>query len=304
MRSARWLYLFLAICGVAYAGSKMALDKHISERKSDADIRRLPTPQVASFLAAGFKPALADIFWIEGINYFGEQLPKKKRNYQYLSSYCDLIFSLDPIFTTFYEWAGTVFIYNGLPIDRPTIIKSTEYVNLGIRNLNKIHRFSSQMILKGAFNYVLEAHAYRPALPYFALTARTFPEERKMLLVASTYAQSAGMPKQAAEFKLEFLGYAAFEAQNKEELNYAVHAVSSDNFQARTAHFVKSMRLQLETDKDIKEAVQKRLQENPVFRETTETDNSFIRDSRLSNVLSVDFNRTWMPPEMLVLFSM
>ena len=288
----------------AYTGSKHLVDQRMTARKLDVDIRYLPSPKILNLISIGYKPAFADMFWIEALNYFGAQLSSKTRTYQYLSSYIDLILPLDPLFTMFYEWAATVFIYNALPITKESVSKSTTYANIGIQNLAKEGRYSFNVISKAAFNYALEAQDYKNSIPYFEMAGRVFPDRRDMLLIGATYASNAGEDQISAEMKMEYLGFIAFEAQQKEQLIYAMQIITSNRFNKDAGNIVKSFRLNMEKDEDIKKIVEQRLNTNPVFRQESAKNFEFSDNPRLQKILNVDFQRNWLPPDLHLLLSL
>jgi len=294
----------LCLLILGYSWSKEKVDARLKARLHNVDIRYLPTPELAKFLSIGFESALADVYWIEGINYYGSELLTKQRDYKYLQAYCDLILALDPYFTSFYDWASTAFIYTGLEVTRDSIVNSTRYINKGIENLNKVYRYSSPILLKGGFNYVLESLTYLPGLTYFAMDARSFSNQRDMFLVAATYASHASQPSMSAEFKLEYLGNIAFEAQTKDEIRYALRVMSSSGMNSKSAEFVRGLRLKLESDDEVRKLVEKRLSENPILQGAMLKSEDLFADRRLTNVLSIDLQKTWLPTEMLVLFSL
>ncbi len=294
-----WIFLI-----ASYALIKQKVDDIVHDRKSD-DPRILPSPKIAKFISFGFQTAMADIFWIEGINYFGDQFSKKDRNYRYMKEYCDLILRLDPLFRVFYDWAATVFIYNGLVIDRNAVIQSTRYANEGIKNFHAVGRYDDRTILKGAFNYALEVREFVAAIPYFEMAGRSFRNNRDMLLVGASYANYAGLNEKASDLRLEFLGHVAFESQTKEELKYALNVVSSSKFNARSAEFISTMRLRLEQDEDIKKLVKQRLELlSPLSKKSFNDNEILIYDKKLENILKVNAERTWLPPEMHILLSL
>ena len=134
MRQRLILVTFITVLAVAYTTTKWKVDRITKRRTETVDIRHLPSPRIARLISFGFKTSLADLYWIEALNYYGGQLINKKRDYKYLSAYTNLIPELDPMFMLFYEWGATSFIYNLLPISRESIVKSMHHVNLGIKN--------------------------------------------------------------------------------------------------------------------------------------------------------------------------
>ena len=298
------LAIFIVFLLVGYGFIKSKLDERVKQREDQSDFRLLPSSDTAKILAFGFKPALADFFWIQGINYFGYELGNKNRKYTYLKDYCDLILNLDPDFGIFYEWAGTAFIYNGLPVNKEAVQTSTHYVNLGIQNFAKINRYLPQLITKGAFNLALEERDFKGSIPYFELLARSFPDKRDYFLVGSTYALYAKDPQTSTDLKLEYFGNIAFEAQNKQQLRSALQMLASNKLNEKTGEFVRAMRLQMETEEDIRKIVEQRLKENPILQGVMLSQDDFSTDIRIKNTLAINLDRTWLPPDMYVLFSL
>lgn len=297
----RLMVLLIALFLTGYACTKYWVDLTVEKRRGKYDIRILPSPKTARFAAMGFEPVLADVYWIEGLNYFGSELMNKARTYKYMTQYVDLIQSLDPYFTTFYEWASTVFIYNGLPITNDSIRNAVKYANNGIRNLDKIHRYNDGMIVKNGFNFGLELHDNARAVEYFVLAGRSFASRRDMLLVASAYALYDKDTKLALDLRLEYLGHIAFEAQEREQLLYALRVLSSNKTHERTGEFMRALRLKMETDEDVKKLVEARLNDSPMLQKVALAPQEFSYDKRIENVLNIDFSRTWMPPDLLAL---
>lgn len=287
-----------------YALSKHQVDKRVHERLDHTDIRYLPSPRTAEFLAFGFKEALADIYWLEAINYFGEQLLKKERDYKYLESYLELIFHLDPKFTAFYDWAATVFIYNALPINRDGVIKAIRYANKGIQMLHETGRYDATLIRKAAFNYALEAQQPVYALPYFELVGRSFSNERDMLLVGSTYANLVGEADKANRLKEEYLGLKMYEVQDRAEIQEALVILSSPSFNSQAADFVRSLRVQVEIDEDVKKLVEKRVEQNPLLQKAMLEKNEFHVNEKIRRLLAVDIGKNWLPPAMHLLLDL
>lgn len=287
-----------------YSLVKTRIDHRVQERLAEHDIRYLPSPTQARIMSFGFREALADLYWIEAINYFGGQLLNKERDYKYLQQYADLILHLDPYFTIFYDWAATAFIYDGMDIDRQSIVFATRYINEGIKNLHSVRRYNYSILTKGAFNYALEAQEFMKSIPYFEMAGRIFPEHRDQLIIASTYATYANDLKRSIELKEEYLGYMAFEATEREEIEYAIQMLSSPGLNQSATQFIRSLRLQLEQDEEMREIVEKRLQQNPMLQQAMLAPTDFSTNPQIDRVLEVSMERTWLPPELHILFSL
>lgn len=286
-----------------YTISKIEVDQ-ILKAKLRTDFRRLPSPETAKLASLGYKAAVADIYWIEGINYFGWQLTYKYRNYQYLTNYIDLVFNLDPLFTSFYDWASTAFIYNAMPITRNSVIQSIRYANEGIKNLDKYQRYDFNTISKNAFNYALETNVRQNSLAYFEMAARIYPDKRDLLLVASSYATHANDHQKAYDLKLEYLGFMIFESYRKDQIITALGILSSAKFNTEAANFTRALRLQMEKDEEVRKLIEKRLKDNPLQQESIVAHEFLDLDRKLDNALKTNFKMNWLPPELHILMSL
>jgi hypothetical protein len=298
-------FIFSALFFVVFLGlvvTKNETDNRVKKRDSQEMAVYLPSPKLAKILAFGFDQALADIYWIEAINYFGQQLAHKNRDYKYLRSYLDIILELDPFFTAFYDWAATVFIYNGLPISRSSIIQAIEFANAGVIRLNSVGRYDSTLIRKAAFNYALEAQIFSPSIGYFELGGRSFRDERDLLLVSSTYASFDGKSEKSASLKSEFLGYKAFEAQSREQIQEALQILSSPGFNSEAANVIQTLRLESERDEEVKKLIEQRLKNHPLLDTAFKQNNEFRVNEKILNVLRVDISKNWLPPSLHLLF--
>lgn len=308
MKGISYLILSILLLG-GYIASKNELDKMLHSREFEQDVRYLPSAEAAKIIAAGFDEALADFYWISALNYFGTEFSKmgkvKKSNFIYLKPYTQLISSLDPFFTFFYDWGATAFIYNGLPIIRERLIEAIRIANQGIRKLNEIERYDASLIQKGAFNYALDAQTFAPSIPYFILLARAIPEHRDMLLVGSAYAKHAGQEHLSNQLREEFLGYQVFESKTKEQLSYALKTVLSSAFTQQALNFAKAIRVEMEKDEVLKKVVEQKLKENPRVHAAYESSKSKQTpiDIKLKIFQKIDISRNWLPPEMHLLFS-
>lgn len=302
----KWtLAIFLCLFLGAYALVKSRVDARMTERRAlGIDIRYLPTPRVASILSLGYKPAVADIYWIEAINYFGSELGNKNRTIQYLEPYANIILALDPLFTVFYDFIATSFIYSGLPITPERVAQSQRFVDAGIRNLFEKGRYDSNLIVKGAFNYGLELGEHEKSLDYFELVARAFPHQRHMLLVGSSYANYAKEYQRGAQQKLEYLSYITFEADSQDQIFEALSILTSQSFNAHSVEYIQTLRLQLEKDERVQKLISERMRNLGGQRNIPAESQDLSRDERFSNLLKVDISRNWMPPDLHVLVSL
>jgi len=149
----------------------------------------------------------------------------------------------------------------------------------------------------------LEVDEYKTSVPYFVMAARTDRSRRDMLLVAAAYARRADDPDLALELQKEYLSQIVFEAASKNEVIYAINVLLNAT-NLRTAGFLRSLRINMETDEDMKKVVKQRLEREPTIEIADSLTENLISDTRIDNLLRVDLERTWLKPEMHVLVSL
>ncbi len=291
---------------MGYGLTKTQLDSAVNRRKADFDIRYIPSPQTSRFLAVGYNNALADFFWIESLNYYGSVLTNKQstKDYKYMDAYLQTILHLDPLFVMFYDWAATVFIYNGNPVSRDNVAQSIEYANLGIINLNRVLRYNDVILSKAAFNYALEAHDFTNSIPYFEFAGRVSNENRHLLLVGSTYALYANEEQRSTDLKLEFLSHLVFEAKKKSDLMYAIGTVTASTFNREAQNFIRSFRLGMEKDEDVRKLVESKFADSPLYTKAANLSENLHLDTRLKKIMQVDISRNWLDPTLHLLLSL
>lgn len=298
-----WSIVFLAVIA-GYGLSKHKLDEQIKKRDAEIEVRYLPSPQLARLLSIGYSEALANIYWIEAINYFGGQLGRNDRSYTYLKDFCDIIVYLDPYFYAFYDWASTAFVYNGLPVTRDGIVQSLDYMLSGIQRFHEIGRISPDMMRKAGFSFSLDAGLYEPASYFFDYAGRMSSRHRDSLLLSSVYNQYLNQVDEAVKRKEEYLSFTVYEARSSKEIQYAIQVLSSPTFNEEAADFMRSLRVQMETDEELKKLVKKRLESDPFFEAAVNLSNERSTDSRINQLLQVDIDRNWLPPNFHLLMNL
>jgi len=303
VRSFKWIVIFASLIS-GYGLAKYHVDGRVKSRQAQSDIRYLPSPQITKFMAIGFREALADFYWIDALNYFGEQLSKKVKTFKYLDAYIQNILNLDPLFTFFYDWGSTVYIYNGLEINRENMVKAIRLANQGIVTLDEVFQYDASLIQKAAFNYALDAAYYRASLDYFKLLGRLSSQTRSMLLIASSYARHLEDYEQEFSLREEFLAYQSFEAVTQSEIQEAYNLVLNASFTAKSLEFIKHLRVAMEKDEDLKELVEKRISQNSVFQQFSEIGSESESDkNRKFRFVKVRLDRNWMPSTLNLLLS-
>jgi len=296
------------------------VDSQVRSRKDASDIRYLPSPKMMSALSIGYNEFFADLYWIEALNYFGENLIKKVKkeskttstleslkdsDLKYLSQYADLILALDPYFNYFYEWASTVFIYNWRPISDEAVRKSNYYGNQGIINLAKVFRYSPDLIRKVAFNYAIETKEYVQAAEYFMFVSRLDPSKRDSALVAASYYDSAGLSESAKSAREEYLAYTFLENSSPAKRQEAIVLLSSANVNSGAYEFLRTARIEAEKDDDLKELIKKKFENDQSFSAKVQQAQPLEINSKIQKILSIPTEKTQiLDPSLLLLLSL
>ncbi len=299
--------LILAIAGLLLAMGlnalvKAPLDTRVKTRKSETDIRYLPSDQMAKFLSFGYRELFADIIWVEALNYFGENLLKREnRSYKYLPQYVSLIAALDRYFEYFYEWASTIFIYNWEPITSESVARSTYFGNLGIIELSKIYRFSANLIKKNAYNLAIETKSYKPSADYLVFLSRVSPQDRDSLLIAATYFDMAGYSEEGRLAREEFFTYAFFEDTNRAKRQEAFSLLTSGGVNSGALEFLRNARLSAEKDEDLKKVMEARFKKDQSFFSKLQSSQPGVVDDRIQRIMSIPASKADIIPSSLLL---
>lgn len=281
---------------------KWKMDVRVEARKDEVDIRYLPSPRMASGLSIGFREAMADIFWIEALNYFGHNLAKAKRGtYEYLESYADLILQLDRLHKFFYEWCATVFIYRPIHIGAAEIAKSIRYGNLGIEELRNVHRFEASLIKKNAYNYAIETKEYSVASDYLTFLGRVSKDERNSLLISATYSDIGGNPVNARQLRDEYLTSIFLESDSVEQRREAIYILSSTGLNSGAIEFLRTARIHMEQDETIKKMMKNRFSQDQNFSDKVQAQQPIEVNLKIDRILKIPIEKTWIPPMLHLL---
>lgn len=318
----RWKIGFslLAVFLCLYAWTKSALDVRVSSRKDASDIRYIPTPNMMRFLSIGYKEFFADLYWIEALNYFGENLIKKTKkqslmaalkntkrdqSMDYLIQYADVILALDPYFIYFYEWSSTIFIYSWMQSTKESTDKSNYYGNQGIINLAKIYRYPFPIIEKIAFNLAIETKEYDKAAAYFMFLSRVSSEKRDSALIAGTYYDSIGQSEKAKSAREEYLAYTFLENSSVQKRTEAIVLLSSANVNSGAFEFLRSARIAAEQDADLKALIKRKFEDDKSFSAKIQQAQPLQINPKLQKIFSTPVEKTQiLNPSLILLLSL
>lgn len=85
------------------------MDRYLGSQRYDGVIL-VPSPETAEWLSLGHRRALADLFWMKGLIYVGEELTHQGDS-QFVYDLAHVVIGLDPEFRRVYLWAGVAGLY-------------------------------------------------------------------------------------------------------------------------------------------------------------------------------------------------
>jgi hypothetical protein len=167
--------------------SRLEADVHRRSTLHVEDIQYIPAPRSLPILSLGYRRALADLFWVATLVYFGEQVALRGRM-KYLAARTDAILALDPRFREVYKWIGVVAVYNTGSITFGDIETSNRYLERGMRAFPR----DGELVYLLAFNYAIEMP------PFVEDPARKGELRRKAAELFDRAARLPGAPADAA----------------------------------------------------------------------------------------------------------
>jgi hypothetical protein len=108
--------------------------EHFVATQTYEDIYYLPPPGWLPVLSVGFDQALADLLWLRGLVYFGEELTHRGQ-VTHVFDYAEAMLTLDPDFEAVYHWIGTVGMYRPVEVSVDDVRRSIAFLERGA------HRF-------------------------------------------------------------------------------------------------------------------------------------------------------------------
>ncbi len=102
-----WTWLaVLAVSGLAIHYCQVRLDEYISARQTKTAGGILPNPESLRLVSLGYDQILADVYWLDFIQYFGDTKARLADHYGRCYDYLSLVTALDPHFIQAYWFAS------------------------------------------------------------------------------------------------------------------------------------------------------------------------------------------------------
>lgn len=124
----------LVLITMAWGGRALrvrAMD-HFIETQTYEDIYYLPPPVWLQVFSLGHREALADLIFMKGLVYFGEEF-EERGAVRHVFEYADAALALDPDFKRLYRWVGMAGMYRPLAPSPEDFRRSTDYLREAAR---------------------------------------------------------------------------------------------------------------------------------------------------------------------------
>lgn len=120
------LVVVVAVSAIAFLrGPSMA---HVLNTKTYEDLYYLPSPDVLQVLSFGHHEAAADLVWMKGLVYVGNEF-EHRGALQHAFRYSDAIVALDPDFRRAYTWAATMGLYRPVIPTLDDAVRAVAYLD-------------------------------------------------------------------------------------------------------------------------------------------------------------------------------
>lgn len=106
---------FLLLCIAVLRPLRLHASHHFDATQRYEDVYYVPPPDWLRVFSLGYDRALADLLWMRGLVYFGDEV-KHGGGVRHALDYATAILTLDPQFKKVYHWAGTAGMYK--PVER------------------------------------------------------------------------------------------------------------------------------------------------------------------------------------------
>jgi len=164
----------------------------------------LPSPKVLLRASLGHQHTVADYYFLDAIQYFGE--PKNKdEEYRWLYPMLNIVTELDPQYGTPYRWGGIVLpFFNGKKW--VNVGKSNMLLEKGIRDARKEEDRYWQVPFYLGYNVMAFERDYKKAGDYMAMASRYVKGDaypKYLPLLATKLYASAGDPDAGLRFAEE-----------------------------------------------------------------------------------------------------
>ncbi len=90
----------------------------------------LPSVESVGLVSLGHRAAMADVLWIRAVLYFGTGI-ERRRSFEWLSRYVDVVTALDADFKDIYLWGGTVTILASRPVTTEVVFAANAILEKG-----------------------------------------------------------------------------------------------------------------------------------------------------------------------------
>jgi hypothetical protein len=149
--------IVFALLGAAALVQNLALERR-SHFAAEEDVLFLPRSSALRALSLGHHELMADLVVIRALVYFGAQLTEKG-DFRWFENYLQTAVELDPTWRAPYKWAGVATMYNGKAITNKSVLLSSHFLELGVKQFPSDWELAFML----GCNYLFELHSDDPA---------------------------------------------------------------------------------------------------------------------------------------------
>jgi hypothetical protein len=138
------------------AATVVVQDRALEQRShfpAEEDLLFLPRSNALKALSLGHTELAADLVVIKALVYFGVQI-SAKGDFKWLENYLQTAVDLDPRWRAPYKWAGIATMYNGQKITNSSVMLSSHFLELGVKQFPGDWELAFML----GCNYLFELH--------------------------------------------------------------------------------------------------------------------------------------------------
>ncbi|MFW6067479.1 MAG: hypothetical protein ACOC97_04015 [Myxococcota bacterium] len=224
----RWIAVALvavllaaAVPGVRVLRAR-AMDHYLATQRYE-DVYYLPPAEWLPVFSLGYDEALADLIWMRGLVYFGDEL-RHRGAVRHVFEYGDAIVTLDPQFKRVYRWASMAALYNpGTKLEPEEIERARAFLERGVQRFPDDGELAWEMGALLAYELAPRVEdpeekrrIKREAAPYLMTAAREGAGPAWLALSNASELERLGRNEQAVRHLQEMYALVSDEATREE----------------------------------------------------------------------------------------
>jgi len=155
-KSLPWLLTILLVAGFAGVWQlQRKIDVQRAAFAQEQDDLLVRSPKLAKIASMEFAPLMADLYWTQAVQYFGNKRLRQESGLDLLWPLLDIATTLDPNLIPAYEF-GSTFLAQNVPAGAGQPERAIELIQRGIRENSEFWRFYADL----GYIYYFDVHDY------------------------------------------------------------------------------------------------------------------------------------------------